>query len=108
MNMPTTLTPARCTARTARAAHNDDTELWTRAEVEAMLAAKRAAADPGREALADQADAIDLRRLERALTVMGCAGPVSQEECAASLGDFVNRLTAAVERFGSNQSHPQR
>lgn len=58
------------------------------------------AADPGREALADQADAIDLRRLERALTIMGCAGPVSQEECAASLGDFVNRLTAAVERFG--------
>lgn len=47
MSMPATLTPARCTARTARAAHNDDTELWTRAEVEAMLAAQAAGpADP--------------------------------------------------------------
>lgn len=55
--------------------------------------------NPGREAMAEQADNIDLLRLGRALTVMGCAGPVGQEDCAVRLADYVNRLTLAVERF---------
>ena len=46
--------------------------------------------------LAEQADSINIARLQQACSRMGLSVPASQEECAASLGELVNRLTAAV------------
>ena len=48
------------------------------------------------KALAEQADSINIARLQQACSRMGLSVPASQEECAASLGELVNRLTAAV------------
>lgn len=78
MNMPAALNPARCTARTARAAHNDDTELWTRAEVEAMLAAER-------ERIAQHFDARDTGKDGKPLGI-GFYDPHEPAEIIRALG----------------------
>lgn len=49
-----------------------------------------------REHLADQAEAVDIERLLKALTESGCVIPESREYAAASIGDLVNSLTWAV------------
>ena len=96
------LRDVRSAAEAARDAMNPRLESFVTVVANPLLMLRLAdAAHPGQQALAAQADLIDLPRLARALTIMGCAGPDGQEHCAASLGSFVNQLTAAVERFGS-------
>lgn len=51
------------------------------------------AADPHRARLAEQAGAIDIDQLSRALVALGISQPEGREELAARVGLFVNSLT---------------
>jgi hypothetical protein len=67
-------------------------------EMASQDAARSEAAQPAKVAAPDDyLGGVNLARLQSALTNLGCA-KVGQEETAARLGEFVNRLTDAVLR----------